>query len=477
MGQEIARSEFSDADRQWFARRLSEETEALCTLAADGGFSDRRYVLGAELEAWLVDRDGRPAALNEAFLDALNDPCVVPELSRYNIELNCLPRPLGPGAIEAMHAEMSGTWERCRVVAQDLGADLACIGILPTLRPGDLGLASMSGLKRYVALNRQVLQQRQGEPVHIRIDGAEALAVDSRDVMLEAATTSFQVHLQVPAETAARHYNAALVAAGPLLAVAVNSPLLFGRSLWEETRIPLFEQSVEIGGFQGLADASVRRVGFGQGYVRDSLLELFVENLNLHPVLLPMRSTEAAERFPHLRLHNGCIWRWVRPLLGFDDAGRPHLRIEQRVLPSGPSFIDMLANAALAVGLTHALAVAERPPEAVLAFSVARDNFYAAARHGAAARLRWLDGRRHAAATLVLDHLLPLADAGLRRLSVSAGEAERYLSVVAARVRGGRSGSAWQRARLDALGGDVRALMHEYLDHQRSGAPVHEWPC
>lgn len=475
MGQEISGANFTTAEFRGFLDRLAAETEQLFEHARRGDFADPRYRIGFELEAWLLDHTGSPNAVNERFLQRLNDPLVVPELSRFNVELNGPPIDAGAGMLDTLEAGLSATWARCQQVAHGMDSVLAVIGILPTIREADLCLANMSALNRYNVLNAQVLRQRDGAPIHIDIDGEDRLVLERRDVMLEAATTSFQLHLQVPFVLAARHYNAALIASAPLLAVAENSPLLFGKRLWRETRVPLFEQAIELGGYGGLADSDVRRVGFGRGYVAGDLLELFRENLADFPVLLPVALSEPPERYPHVRLHNGCIWRWLRPLIGFDARGTPHVRLEQRVLPAGPTLLDMLANSAFHFGLTHALACAQRPPEEGLSYADARANFYAAARAGLGARLRWLDGEPHATPGLILDHCLPLARRGLEDFGLAADEIARYLEVIAARVRDGQTGSEWQLRALRRHGGDAPAMMRDYLENQRAGAPVHEW--
>lgn len=475
MGQEIDRTHFSETDSRQFASRLVEETAALRSFAEAGGFADARYVAGLELEAWLLDHAGRPSPVNEPYLRALNDPLVVPELSRFNVELNAPPLEMGAGVLAALEESLLSTWDNCQQVAHGMDTVLAMIGILPTIRDADLCIANMSAMKRFDVLNAQVLQQRDGAPFHIDIEGADHLQLSRPNVMLEAATTSFQLHLQVPFEQAGRYYNATLISCAPLLAAAVNSPLLFGHRLWQETRVPVFEQAVELGGYAGLVEPTLRRVTFGRGYVADSPLELFEENLQHYPVLLPMLQAEQSARFPHLRLHNGAIWRWVRPLIGFDDGGRAHMRLEQRVLPSGPTVLDMVANAALYFGLVHALARQSRAAELDLPFSDARANFYAAARHGLQAELTWLDGRRYSARELILGTALPLARQGLRDFGLADAEIEHYLGVVEARVRSGQTGSAWQLQRLAQVGGDVHRMMDDYLDNQRSGAPVHEW--
>jgi hypothetical protein len=474
MGQEIGRTAFDASDFDRFAGRLREETDRLLAWGQAGGFRDERHVAGFELEAWLLDHAGTPCPINETFLETLADARVVPELSRFNIEVNGTPRELSPGALLAMEDELGATWRHAQAVAHGMDAQLATIGIPPTLRETDLTLATMSALNRYVTLNEQVIRQRAGRPLRIHIEGEEALDLGRSDVMLEAATTSFQLHLQVPERDSARYYNASLITCGPLLALATNSPLLFGRRLWQETRIPLFEQSVDVGGDGGLGDLA--RVSLGRGYVQRTMLELYRENLDLFPVLLPMPLEEPAERFPHVRLHNGSIWRWVRPLIGFDAQGEAHVRIEQRVLPSGPTLLDMMANAAFYIGLAHVLAQRQPPPEYDIGFDVARRNFYQAARHGLQARLAWLDGRIHPARSL-LRELLPLAREGLTRLGLGEEEGERYFGTLEARLESGQTGADWLVNHWHRCDHDLERLMADYLENQRSGAPVHEWPA
>lgn len=474
MGQEIGRTSFDASDFDRFAGQLRQETVRLLAWARAGGFRDERHVAGFELEAWLLDHAGMPYPINERFLAALADAMVVPELSRFNIEVNGTPQVLRPGALRAMEAELGATWRRAQAVAHGMDAQLAIIGIPPTLREEDLTLDTMSAMNRYVVLNEQVIRQRAGQLLRIHIEGEQALDLGRSDVMLEAATTSFQLHLQVPERDSARYYNASVLTCGPLLALATNSPLLFGRRLWQETRIPLFEQSVDLGGYGGLGDVSARRVSLGRGFVHQTLLELFQENLEVFPILLPMPLDEPAERFPHVRLHNGSIWRWVRPLIGFDAEGAAHVRIEQRVLPSGPTLLDMMANAAFYYGLVHTLAHRPEAPEHALGFDAVRRNFYQAARYGLKARLAWLDGQIQPAPRL-LRQLLPLAREGLEGLGLSTQEGERYFGVLEARIESGQTAADWLIGHWHRLNGDLVQLMADYLENQRSGAPVHEW--
>jgi hypothetical protein len=472
MGQEINQTAFDEATFREYERGLAQEMQLLDSLLRSGRFSAQGEIGGYELESWLLDHNYFPAPINQVFLARLDNPLVVPELSRFNIELNGIPLALRGSVLSDFAREIGGNWRQCQETAHELDSVLMMIGILPTIRQKDLCLANMSELRRYRALNEQVLTRRAGQPIRIRIDGRERLRLDHPDVMLEAATTSFQIHLQAAQQDAVRYFNASLIAAAPLLAAAVNSPLLFNADLWDETRIPLFEQSVEFG---DAADQDRRRVSFGHAYARESLAECFADNLARHEVLLPILMDEPPQRFAHLRLHNGTIWRWVRPLIGFDPDGTPHLRIEQRVLPAGPTIADMLANTALYFGLARFLASLSLPPEADFDFDKARSNFYAAAQYGLKAKLAWLDGSEVDARSLLLEEILPMARHGLKTLDVDAEDIEHYLGILRARIRSGQTGAAWQRAYRERHGTDNLHLVAAYLERQRSGAPVHEW--
>lgn len=476
MGQEIEVIHFDSGDFAEFEQRLRAETALLAEWFRTGNFSARDRMGGFELEAWLVDAAGRPAPVNEIFLKRLGNPMVVPELARFNVELNDHPQHLWGSAFSRFEASLGATWRQCTDVARGMGNGLVMIGILPTVQESELCPENMSDLKRYRALNEQVLRLRGGEPLRLDINGREHLKTVHHSVMMEAATTSFQLHLKVHPERAVRAYNAAIIVSAPMVAVCANSPFLFGHALWEETRVPLFEQSVAVGGLAGASQGPLRRVTFGSGYARASLMECFTENAEHYPVMLPMHYREGLEQMAHVRLHNGTIWRWNRPLIGYDYDGMPHLRIEHRVIPSGPTIVDMIANAAFFNGLMQALITQAEPPEARLPFATARDNFYAAAQRGLDAHVHWLDDARGSLQALVSEQLLPMARQGLEALEIDRHDIERYLGIIAARVASGRTGAAWQRACAERLGRDLQAMTQAYRSHQDSGKPVHEWP-
>lgn len=465
MGEEIKTTGFSRADKALFAERLAAETAIARELFAGDKFSRAGHMIGFEIETWIVDHNYFPASINQQLLEALDNPLVVPELSRFNLELNCDPLPLEGDALGRAHDGLTKVWAACNETAHRLDANLVMIGTLPTIRDDDLTLANMSPLNRYYALNSEVLRLRGGRPLRIDIFGRDHLVSEHRDVMLEAATTSFQVHLKAPADLAHRYYNASIAASGPILAACSNAPFLFGKSLWEETRIPLFEQAVNVPG--------PARVSMGSGYVSQSLLEIFEENARDYDALLPICFDDAPQALRHMRLHNGVIWRWNRPLIGFDDDGAPHLRVEHRILPAGPTFVDMMANAALYLGLARALALGSADGTGGLTFDESSRNFYAAARFGLDATLHWPGLGEISAERLLLERLLPMAREGLADFGVV--DARGYLDVMEARLRTRQTGAAWQRKALEACGGDLYAMMAAYCEGQRSGAPVHEW--
>tara|TARA_R110002072_G_scaffold35177_44_gene104464 strand:- start:1171 stop:2592 length:1422 start_codon:yes stop_codon:yes gene_type:complete len=471
MGDEISRTRFEAADFERFGDRLRAETALFADLSSAGHLSEDGFVAGFEIEAWLLDHGFFPNPCNTRFLAALDHPLVVPELSRFNVELNCEPLALTGDVLRRANAALSDLWAHCNDVAHGLDANMVMIGTLPHLRDTDLTLSNMSPQMRYEALNAEILRQRGGRPLTVDIDGEEHLHSEHADVMLEAATTSFQIHLKTPARAAHLYYNASIMTAAPLLAACTNAPFLFDRSLWDETRIPLFEQSIGLTDIDG----GHGRVTFGSGYADSSLCDVLAENLRSYPILLPFTFDAPTEDFRHMRLHNGTVWRWNRPLIGFEDDGSPHFRIEQRTLPAGPTIIDMVANAACYFGMVRDLVDSGFVEHGDLSFADARANFYAAAKSGLEAELTWPGSGRVRARDLMLDELIPAARRGLAAFAVDADDRELFLGIVEARVRSGQTGAAWQRTELARRGGDLFEMMSVYCENQRSGAPVHQW--
>lgn len=475
MGDEIQYSHFNKTDYQQFDTQLKAETALLKSWFDNHQFKTSKLMAGYELEAWLINQTGNPVAINKEFLERANNDLLSPELAKFNIELNVEPEQLSNKALSNFEDKLNILWQQCSNTAQSLNSNILGIGILPTLEDGDLTLNNISLLDRYKALNEQVLRQRNGVEIELNINGEDHLHVTHKDVMLEAAATSLQIHIQVPQDLAARYYNASILLSAPMVAMSENSPCLFGKRLWRETRIPVFEQAVPTGGYGGAASGPVHRVSFGFDYIRNSLFECFQENLDHFPVLLPVQYQNDINEIKHLRLHNGTIWRWNRPLIGFNEDKTPHLRIEHRVCASAPSMIDNIANIAFFYGLVHYYATADAPPEYAIPFADAKNNFYRAAQLGLKYKTSWLEHKTDSLQNIISEKLLIEAEAGLYQLGVDQADSQRYLSIIEQRVRQNKTGSQWQLDFLNAHQNNRTSLTLNYLKNQTTGHPVHEW--
>ena len=472
MGDEIEKRFFDASDFCTFRERLEAETELLGKHFRDDAFSRRGEVAGFELEAWLIDKQGNPLPANKEFLQRLDNPLVVPELAAFNVELNGSPSRISGRLFSRLHDELGSNWNACCRTAQAMGCDLLTIGILPTVQQSMLCSQNMSEQVRYRSLNDRVLALRDGRPLEVEIDGDEPLRTTHSDVMLEAAATSFQIHLQCRPENAVRDFNASIVASAPMVAITANSPFLFGHALWDETRIPVFEQAVNVG------PNLIPRVTFGHGYVQDSLFEIFEQNLNDYRLLLPAVQDSPAGEFRHVRFHNGTLWRWNRPLIGFDFDGQAHLRIEHRVVAAGPTVIDSIANSAFYFGLVRGFTLASHSMESRLPFEQARDNFYRCAQYGLKAAIRWPTKRGIAelpVRKVIIDELLPLARNGLLASDIPDAEIDEYLGIIGARAEASLNGATWQRRWVASHGADMGELVRAYHALQQQDIPVHTW--
>ena len=487
MGERVERSALKVGHSGDVRRRLEDSVTALAAMLNQGCFAHHEDSVGTELELDLVDPLGLPRLVNDDVLARLARPDLQQELGRFNIEFNLRPRRLTSGVLYAMESEFAATL-RTRGL-EDLGVRLVAVGTLPTAGPEELMRDRLSSPSRYELLARRMRAERHG-PVAVRIDGVESLTFVSPSVAPEAAATSLQLHLRVPPDRFASYYNAAQAIAGAQLAAGANSPYLLGRQLWQETRVPLCEQVLDTRRRREIRAGAPPRAWLGDRWIRGPV-ELFDSIVRSVPPLLPTLAAESpfdgltsgkAPRLPELRLHNGTVWRWNRPVYDVQD-GQPHLRIENRVLPSGPGALDMTANAAFYLGLVRALSDADRPLWSTTPFALVERNLYAAARLGLDATLHW-DGTRVPAAELILDVLLPLAETGLDTWGIPSAERDRYLSVIAQRVSTGQTGARWQTTTVDwierhgRLGrrAALREMTRRYAEHARTGAPVHHWP-
>ena len=481
-------SSYGRAERLAYRRKVQLCLDVFETMLAESSFEFDRPLTGMEIECNLVNSDYQPAMSNQEVLAAIADPAYQTELGAYNIEFNVPPRPLpGRTALE-LESEIRASLNAAEIKAASDGAHIVMIGILPTLMPEHLTGSWMSPSLRYQALNDSIFTAR-GEDILIDINGTERLCVHAESIAPESACTSMQLHLQVSPADFANNWNAAQVIAGPQIALGANSPYFFGRQLWAETRIELFAQATDTRPDELKAQGVRPRVWFGERWIT-SIFDLFEENVRYFPSLLPEISAEdpvaelSAGRIPllpELRLHNGTVYRWNRPVYDV-VGGRPHLRVENRVLPAGPTVVDMMANAAFYYGLLRTISEEERPLWTKMSFAAAQDNFIEAARNGMAARLYWPGLGEVTPDELVLRHLLPMADEGLRRWQVAPDVRELYLGVIEGRAKTGRTGSTWQVETVHALqnrgmtrSGALAEMLRRYCDLMHSNSPVHTW--
>ena len=487
MGEHDVEQEFDEQKLQGFMRALLEDLRALDYMLDNDLIETGVRRIGAEQEMFLVDENLRPAPVSVEVLQHANDPRLTTEIARFNLEANLTPLSLSGNCFSRMQSELEEVLARARASAKNFGADILLAGILPTLRKSDLTLANLTPSPRYRQLNDSVISLRGG-PFSIHIKGLDEINFTHDNIMMESCNTSFQVHFQVGAKEFASLYNMAQAITAPVLAAAVNSPLLFGHRLWQETRLALFQHSTDARSATQQARSQPTRVSFGTKWIDKSVLELFQEQIARFRMIMINETSEnplsllARGEIPQLtalRMHNGTIWPWNRACYGVAN-GVAHLRIENRALPSGPTTLDEIANTAFFAGLMLSLPSEYGDVAKVMSFDDAKANFFAAARHGLNAQFNWVGGRTHTASTLILDHLLPLARQGLRQANVVPTEVDHYLGVIEDRVRSGQTGAQWVMKSLGLMNGptDVRnrLLAGEMLMRQKSGEPVHRWP-
>ena len=491
MGREIGTTEYTRTQRTRYRRELSRNLDIFESFLDTAEFVDNGTI-GVELEMNLADaQDMSPALVSDPVLADLDDPGFGHEIGRFNLEAD-LPvgRPQGAGLRELEQA-LAEKLTRADDAARRHGARIVPVGHLPTIAQElfDDDRWRAPGA-RYEALEATVMEAR-GEEIHLRIDGeGKGLDATFDSIGPESACASLQLHLQIPPEQFADAWNAAQAIAGPQLALAANSPFLMGRRLWHETRIPAFTQSVDTRPPEYATQGVRPRVWFGERWIT-SIFDLFEENVRLFPALIPesrdmteepLLTEGSSPRLHELMLHNGTVWRWNRPIY---DPGTdlPHLRLENRLLPAGPTAADMAANAAFFYGLLHALVHERRPLWSRMSFEQADEAFQQCARWGLEARVRWPRVGRVRVADLLLEQLIPQAVQGLIELGTDVALAKHYGEILTGRAQTGRNGARWQIDTVTSLelrGADRPGALAEMTRLYRagvdSGEPVHAWP-
>ncbi|MGY1669173.1 hypothetical protein [Geodermatophilus sp. SYSU D00710] len=491
MGQEVEARTFSRADRLRYREKLRRCLDVFGRMLNESKFDFERPLTGTEIEFNLVDARQDPAMRNEEVLAAIADEVFQAEMGQFNIEMNVRPTSLAGTAAAELETELRASLNAAEERARAIGAHIVMIGTLPTLGPEHVTGEAITAHPRYALINEQIFAAR-GEDLHIAISGPERLDVHADTIAPEAACTSTQFHLQVSPQDYAAHWNAAQCIAGVQVALGANSPFLFGKELWRETRIALFEQATDTRPLE-LKEQGVRpRVWFGERFIT-SVFDHFEENVRYFPALLPVCDEEDPlavldrgdiPQLAELRMHNGTVYRWNRPVYDI-HRGRPHLRVENRVLPAGPTIVDVFANGAFYYGLLRTLAAQDRPVWSQMSFATAEENFDEGARNGINAQLYWPGLGTVPVTELVLRRLLPMAQQGLAEWDVDTSVSDRLLGAIERRCTAYRNGAEWQAEvfhrideqrqpldRRDAL----REMLRRYSELMHANEPVADWP-
>jgi gamma-glutamyl:cysteine ligase YbdK (ATP-grasp superfamily) len=491
VGEDVVARTFSREDRLQYREKLRRCLDVFGRMLGESKFDFERPLTGLEIEFNLVDGGQNPAMRNAEVLNAIANDVFQTELGQFNIEINVLPRSLVGSSLDELERDLRASLNDAEERSRAIGAHIVMIGMLPTLTSDHLTGESLSANPRYALINEQIFAAR-GEDLHIVIDGTERLAMYADTIAPEAACTSVQFHLQVSPQDYARTWNAAQCIAGVQLALGANSPFLFGKELWRETRIALYEQATDTRPQELKAQGVRPRVWFGERWIT-SIFDQFEENVTYFPALLPVSDDEDpvavlgrgdTPRLSELRMHNGTIYRWNRPVYDV-FRGKPHIRVENRVLPAGPTVVDVLANGAFYYGLVRTLAAQDRPVWSQMSFRAAEDNFSEGARHGIGAQLYWPGLGTVPATELVLRHLLPLAHLGLDSWGVDGAIRDRLLGVIERRCTTQQNGAEWQARTFHAIDDEMqpldrrdslREMLRRYVEHMHSNEPVHSWP-
>ena len=472
-----------------FTQHLLKDIEALERMLEEDWFDRSPIKIGAEQEMCIVDQHFKPAPFSMELLEKVADERYTTEIAKFNIEANFDPLPLTKSCFSELEKEIDYTIDKLRNTASELDLNIIIAGILPTIRKFDLGLENLTPLKRYDALIKAIDKLR-GKIYELKVTGIDELNVKHDSALLEACNTSFQVHLQVNPEDFVRKYNLAQAITAPVLAIASNSPLLFGKRLWSETRVALFTQSVDTRvASEHLRDRSPR-VTFGNQWLRKSVLEIYREDITRFRVMLMAKIEHdvmkqldqgVTPKLKALTIHNSTVYRWNRPCYGISPNGKPHLRIENRCLPAGPSVIDEVANAAFWIGLMNGADQKYKDVTQLMSFEDAKSNFISAARSGMDTELTWMKGNKIPTSKLISEELLPLARKGLEKCKVHKKDIDRYLGVIEERNASRQNGTQWALNSFGRLIKETKreevgvALSSAMLKNQKKGKPVHQW--
>jgi CBS domain-containing protein len=489
MGDARVRLAKTQADFNSFTRHILRDLEAMNRMLNLGWFESEDMKIGAEQEMCLVDRHGKPSSNNLQILAKLNHPNFVTELAKFNIEANINPLPFTGSCFSDLEKQILGLTQQLRTVAEKLDTYIVLTGILPTIRKFDINIDNLTPNPRYYAL-MEAISNLRGDKYELRIEGSDELSVITDSALIEACNTSFQVHLQIKPDEFVNKYNIAQAIAAPVLAVSTNSPILFNKRLWSETRIALFRQSIDT----RLATEHLRerspRVTFGTQWLRGSILNLYKEDVmrfrimfmsDIEEDVLESIDKGITPKLRALSIHNSTVYRWNRACYGISPNGKPHLRIENRVFPAGPSVVDEVANAAFWIGLMNGFTEVYPDITKVMDFDDAKSNFLIAARAGLGSKFVWANGKKIIDMELIEKELIPIAREGLKKADVNRDDIEKYLGIIQERNDSGNTGSRWvlnsfsKLAKQTAKDDIPLAITGAMMKYQEQNLPVSKW--
>tara|TARA_R100001143_G_scaffold63596_1_gene73231 strand:- start:4305 stop:6233 length:1929 start_codon:yes stop_codon:yes gene_type:complete len=488
MGVETVKLAENSEQVQEFIKYLLKDIRAMERMLSEEMFESGTIRIGAEQELCLVDKYAKPSPISVELLEALQDDNFTTELARFNLESNLEPLEFKGKCLSQLESGILGQLDKVRAAMRKFDGDIVLAGVLPTIRKSDLDIENLTPLPRYHALCEAINKMR-GDEYDLRIQGMDELLMRFDTPLLEACNTGFQVHLQVDPNEFVSKYNIAQAITGPVLASAVNSPILFGKRLWSETRIALFHQSVDTRKVGDHLRESSPRVTFGNQWLKDSILEIYKEDIARYRVMLSSNISEDVDdllnngkipKLMALQVHNGTVYRWNRPCYGISN-GKPHLRIENRVFPSGPTVTDEVANASFWLGLLNGMGEHYPDITKVLDFDDARMNFFAASKLGLDTKFKWIGNKRFSAVDLIQKELLPIAKEGLEKAGVFDGDISSYLDIIRERTESAQTGSYWMVQSYNELSKSVSreqaltAVTNAMIKNQKKGEPAHKW--
>lgn len=491
MGEQRVSLLASKRQRQRFMKALLRDVTALEYMLDNDWFERDTIRIGAEQELCLVDLNTfKPKPIAMEVIEKLKLPWLETELARFNLETNVTPQVFSGDCFHQVENEIRSNLKELNAGLSEMGAGMVLTGILPTLRKFHLDMEYITPMTRYSALMEAINDQLQAQSYELRLTGIDELSLRHDSPMLEACNTSFQVHLQVAPSDFVKLYNISQVLVAPVMATSANSPIVFGKRLWHESRIALFQQALDTRSSHDHLRERAPRVNFGVDWLKDSILEIYKEDIARFRVLLSADIKEDSQalikenKVPKLRalqVHNSTVYRWNRPCYGVSDNGKPHLRIENRVLPAGPTILDEVSNAAFWLGAMTGYGNAYDDITQKMSFAEARDNFFKAARYGIDTKFTWLNDQKVSAQDLILEEMIPLAEEGLKSRNVDTGDIDKYLGVIKERTKKHTTGARWMLRSftdlIDKVPRDeaVSILTATMVKNQEESRPVHEW--